>query len=494
MALRTLVERFARTRGPFSTSDAAERFGLPRAPIESELQELESHGQVYRGPFSAAPSDTEWCDAQALKRIRRLSLAKARGEVSAVDGRAYARFLIGWHGVDDQGRQAFDRVEQLLNAIEQIQGVAIPASALEADVLAARVPDYRAQDLDVLVARGDVVLEGRGALGARDGKVALYLAPHRALLGHRPAPSHEGEVESRARAALASRGAIFFPEIVRTLPDVRERDLLDALWSLFWNGEITNDSVSALRARTADASSSSSRRSVAARMSRYRSRFDIPRDAVGRFSILDALPSETAETRLASIEQWLARYGVLTREAITSEAKEGGFSAVYPLLRALEERGQVRRGYFIEGLGALQFADASVVDRLREARAPGAGDSAAVLAATDPAQPFGITLPWPSWTKGEGERRARHHVVIADGELSVLFAGDGARAIVHLPESESDAAHVARLSARAIVEWMRRSAIRLIGHAPNSDPLNRGALAEALLEAGLSASGPGFRI
>jgi ATP-dependent Lhr-like helicase len=201
------------------------------------------------------------------------------------------------------------------------------------------------------------------------------------------------------------------------------------------------------------------------------------------------------EGQLATIEQWLSRHGVLTREAISAEAKDGGFSAVYPLLRALEERGQVRRGYFIEGLGALQFADPSAVDRMRELKDGGSEvrDRAAVLAATDPANPFGFTLPWPDWCDNNGERRARMHVLIADGELTALLFGDGARVVVRLPDEESERDRLGRLSAFAILSFMRRRALRIVGHEDAGAPLNDSAMAKPLREAGLIPSGPGFR-
>ena len=489
-----LLRRFAQTRGPFSTADAVARYGLSRDVVAETLERLESRGDLYRGPFTPDAVDVEWCDAAVLKRIRRQSLAKARGEVSAVDSRDYARFLVAWNGLGDEASHGGDRIEALLAAVEQIQGAAIPTSALEQDVLLSRVPEYRGQDLDVLVSRGDVVVEGRGALNTRDGRVALYIGPHRDALGATPFEPCVGEPFARIRSVLAGRGALFFPEIARALPDLRSHDLIDALWSLFWNGEVTNDAVSALRARTAGASVSASRRIVASTMNRYRSRFDIPREAVGRFSLLTPPGGDRAEVALASIEQWLARYGVLTREAVMAEGCTGGFSGIYPVLRALEERGQVRRGYFVEGLGALQFADPAAVDRLREIKAARDSGQSVVLAATDPAQPFGATLRWPEWTKGEGERRAHHHVTIADGTLTALLAGEGSRVLVHLPDNEGESARLARLTARAIAAWMRRGAIRIIGHAPSPRALNQGLLAAALRSEGLSPSGPGFRL
>ena len=498
-ALAALVERFVRPRGPFTLRDLCSRFGLSREAARAEVERLEERGRLIRGPFSREPLETEWCDLDVLGRIRRLSLAKARGGVRPVEGRDYARFLVDWHGAapdlgaaeNDPGDDS-ERGEALLAAVDQLQGCAVPASALEVDVLASRVSGYRPQDLDGLIARGEVVLEGRGSLGAHDGKVALYLSPNRSLLGRGAAAPLDHDVAVRVRSALQARGAMFLPELEAACAGVRRRDVIDALWDLFWNGEVTSDSAAAVRARTFDPGKTPGQRFGSARMGRYRSRLDVPADAVGRFALLPALPEVSTPGRLATLEQWLARHGILTREAISAEAREGGFSAVYSLLRALEERGQVRRGYFIEGLGALQFADPAAVDRLRELKDSSPEPEAVVLAATDPANPFGVTLPWPGWCDQQGERRARAHVVIADGELTALLQADGARAMVHAPEVERE--RLGRVGGRAIASWMRRRALRIIGHETQGTPLNQSALASALREAGLIPSGPGFRL
>jgi ATP-dependent Lhr-like helicase len=497
--LRAIAGRFARTRGPFTTAALSARWALARDQAGEVIEALEAAGRLLRGPFSRSPVDDEWCDVDALGRIRRLSLAKARGGVHPASGRDYARFLTAWHGLDADSLEtpepaSAERGDALLRAIDQLQGCAVPASALEADILPGRVSGYRPQDLDLLVARGEVVLEGRGALGARDGKVALYLAPNRALLGPAPREPLRGEIHARLRGLLKERGAIFLPEIQAASPLSRREDLVDALWGLFWNGEVTNDSASALRARTFDPVRSPGKRFIAATRGRYRPGLDTPGDGVGRFSLLPPPLEVSAEGRLAAIEQWLARHGILTREAISAEAKEGGFTAVYGLLRALEERGQIRRGYFIEGLGALQFADPGAVERLRDLKDGVREMGAVVLAATDPANPFGVALPWPAWCAGEGERRARAHVVIADGELTALLHADGARAIVHLPHGRDDSERLGRASGFAIHRWMRMRALRIIGHESQGAPLNQGALAQGLNAAGLIPSGPGFRL
>jgi ATP-dependent Lhr-like helicase len=499
-ALRALIDRFARTRGPFATAELASRYQLQPEVATAELEALEAEGRLIRGPFTRAATDVEWCEIESLGRIRRLSLVRARGGVHPAAPMDYARFLLNWHGIVDRGQaeSPIDRTESLLSAIDQIQGFAVPASALEVDILASRVPDYRPQDLDLLVAQGEVVLEGQGSLGSRDGRVALYLARNRLLFGRPPQRPLDDEAAAAVRAALETKGALFLPEIEAACPGLRAADLLDAIWALFWNGEVTSDSTAALRARSAPSQSVARKRFVSALRGRYRSRSQTAADGVGRFSLLAQRPPESTETGLAVIEQWLSRHGVVTRETVRGEGRDGGFSAVYPVLRALEERGQVRRGYFIEGLGALQFADPGAVDRLREVRDQPRPARAVVLAATDPANPFGVTLSWPAWCEGYAERRAHTHVVIEDGGLAALLSAEGARVSVrpdaHKAAASDDASRMVEASGEAIAAWMRRRSIRIIGHETADAPLNLSPLSPALRRAGLAPSGPGFRL
>jgi ATP-dependent Lhr-like helicase len=131
----------------------------------------------------------------------------------------------------------------------------------------------------------------------------------------------------------------------------------------------------------------------------------------------------------------LARYGILTREVATLEELPGGFAALYPVLEAMEEAGRAQRGYFIDGVGGAQFAQASMgaVDRLRACAA--AESPARVLAATDPANPFGWALPWPS----DRARRAQGaRVVIVDTE-PVLFLTSNGKNVFSLPAASDSA-------------------------------------------------------
>ena len=405
-ALGALLGRWARTHGPFLSAEVAERFGLPLAVADSLLGARAEAGQLLRGGFRPVgeaggvegPGDSgmeaEWCDPDVLRRLRQRSLAVLRKEIEPVDQSALARFLPEWHGVGSTA----GGLDRLVEVIGQLGGVAIAASVLERDVLAARVANYAPRLLDELAAAGEVAWTGAGPLGRDDGKVMLFLRHHGAAL--RPVPPESGRPNGadhdRLRRVLADRGACFF----RELAGADDRVALDALWDLVWAGEVTNDSFAAVRAFLRG----DRRRQAGHRRPRPGSLTVLgPPRAQGRWSLVDAeLPVgevsavERARTAAAVL---LERHGVLTREAVRGEGHPGGFASVYPALRALEEMGRARRGYFVTGLGGAQFALPGAVDRLRGTGAGTAGaggDGALVLAATDPANVYGVSMAWPT--------------------------------------------------------------------------------------------------
>jgi len=427
--LGSLLGRFARTHGPFRSEEPAARFGLPVGVVEALLAARADAGVLLRGEFRPGGSGREWCDPEVLRSLRQRSLAALRKEVEPVDAGALAGFLPAWQGVGSDARG----LDRLFEVVRQLQGVAMPASVLERDVLPARMADYSPRLLDELTAAGEVVWVGAGPLGRDDGKVMLFLRGNAALLrpaitGDRP----DGPEHDRLREFLGRRGASFFRELSGT----DDKLSLDALWDLVWAGEVTNDSFAALRAF---AGGVGSKARTAKRSGRPRvgslTVLGPPR-AQGRWSLVEAdLPvvevSATARGH-ALATALLDRHGVLTREAVRGEGHPGGFAGVYPVLRAMEESGRCRRGYFVAGLGGAQFALPGAVDRLRADRRDnylnGAGKGAIVLAATDPANAYGLSLPWPV----TGPRRvAGAYVVLLDG-LPCLYVEKGAKGLVAL--------------------------------------------------------------
>ena len=421
--LTDLVARHARTHGPFHAEACAQRLGVPVERVVACLRTLEQRDRVLEGEFRPDGSGREWVDADVLRRLKRRSLAALRSEVEPVDAAALGRFLPAWQQVRAAtGTSRRRGVDAVLETIGQLQGAPIPASVLEADVLAARLYDYRPGDLDELIVAGELVWLGVEPLGASDGRIALCfrdqvdrLAP--AAVG--PAPA--GELHAAIRDHLAARGASFWPELHQAVGVSDQDAVLAALWDLVWAGEVTNDAFAPVRALVRG--DGARPRATAARRGRGRPgrlTRSGPPTAQGRWSLtrelLGSEPCSPTEKATAVAEQLLERHGVVTRESLRIEAVPGGFATVYPVLRAAEESGRVRRGYAVAGLGAAQFAVPGAIDRLRALREPADEDqpSVVVLAATDPAQPYGAALPWPP-TAGRPSRSAGAFVVLVDG-------------------------------------------------------------------------------
>jgi ATP-dependent Lhr-like helicase len=455
-----LVRRYARTHGPFTLREAAERFALDAPVVEQALHLLAAEGRVLEGGFRPGGLNREWCDAEILRQIRRKSLAKLRREVEPVEQYTLARFLTHWQGLVAPRRTGHN-LDALLDAIENLQGAPIPASLLESQVLPARISDYAPSGLDTLIAAGEVAWAGVEPIGERDGRIALFLADKLPLLAQqRPIGEPLTEREEKLLAVLESTGASFFDPLHQAAGGGYPGETIDALWSLVWRGLITNDSLHALRSYTARPESARAPRRLQTGTV-FRSRRTTPPAAQGRWSLLPLRATKNAEHAPSTTEashalalQLLNRYGVLMREHVAAENVPGGFSAVYDVLKALEESGRIRRGYFVAGLGATQFALPAAVDLLRQLRtAPPAEKPEFVqLAATDPANPYGSVLRWPDLPVAEEDsetapriltRAAYAEVIVRNGQLVSWLRRGNPNILVFLPSEEPERGQVA---------------------------------------------------
>ena len=495
-ALRELVSRHARTHGPFTASEVARRWGVGEAAVLSALEELLRAGRVLEGGFRPGGSGREWCAPEVLATLRRRSLAALRRQVEPAEPEALARVLLDWQGVATRASAPLVRggADALLDVVEQLQGAALPASVLERDLLPARLPAYRSEDLDTLCAAGEVVWVGLGALGDRDGRLALFLTDDLPLLLPPPPEPPAGALHQAIREHLLRHGASFFGELLEAAGGGLAQPVVDALWDLAWAGEVTSDTPGALRAFLAARVVRDERRG---RLSSFRSRRQVPPSAVGRWSRVSrprraVTPTERAK---ALAEQLLARHGVLTRGAVAFEAVAGGLSVLYPVLRALEEAGRVRRGYFVSGLGGLQFAQPGALDQLRARREPDPETpTAVVLASADPANPYGAALAWPSTDDVRLQRAAGSHVVLFDGALVAFVSRAGREVAPLLPADEPQRSRAGAAAAQALRTWCERRGRPGLGWAPEGAALAAGPLAPFLVQAGFVRSGPGFRL
>jgi len=454
--LGDLVSRYARTHGPFAAQEIASRMGLGVAVVLDALRRLATDRRVVEGEFRPGATGSEWCDAEVLRRLRSRSLAALRQEVEPVDAPTLGRFLPAWQNVGSKLRG----IDGLAQVIDQLSGVALPASAWESLVLPARLRDYTPAWLDELTLSGEVIWAGSGVLPGSDGWVSLHHADAAPItlptaLDREAANDDLTELERSVLGALGGGGAYFFRQLQSALsvdgtPPL-DRDLQLALWNLVWAGWITNDTLGPLRSFLGGKAPAASRPRSAQRSRTYRPRVStaVAQSGLpvvsGRWSLLPEAQADPTLRAKAMGELLLERHGVVTRGSVVSEGIRGGFALAYKVLSGFEESGRARRGYFVEGLGAAQFATGPTVDRLRSfSRAPGEIEEPAVvtLAATDPANPYGAALPWP---QGEGHRPGRKAgsiVVLVDGKL-VLYIERGGKTVLTFGSTEQQLEHAA---------------------------------------------------
>jgi ATP-dependent Lhr-like helicase len=456
--LAWILRRFARGRGPFTTAEVAARYSLSLEDAEEKLTAL----GLVRGELRPGGTEREWSDPDVLRRLRRASLAALRKEIEPAEPAALGRFLPAWQGID--------RRATLREALVPLQGISLPVALWESDVLPRRVPRYEPAQLDQLTASGEAVWVGAGL-----ERVAVYFREDAPALG-RPAalPAPESMEHDRIREALRT-GALFWFDLLRET-GLESETLMPALWDLVWAGEVTNDAWQPLRAR---------RRYATPRQDRRPRRFSRQRaDAItatqGRWSSTGGLFPGNPDTRTLA-ELLLERQGIVTRDGVRAEGIPGGYAPVYRELRRLEVLGTCRRGYFVEGLGGAQFALPGAVERLRDRPSE---QTALVLAAADPAQPFGAALPWPKRAGARAARVAGAYVVLLGGEPA-LFVERGGRSLVPLREPEEG---WLREALAALVENMPRMRVkRLAVERFDGRPVGETEVMPLLLEAGFLA-------
>jgi len=528
--LGDLALRYARTHAPFTAGDLAARYGLTLESAEAVLVRLTGESRLLEGEFRPGGTRREWTDADVLRMIRRRSLARLRKEVEPVDQAALGRFAVSWQGLAKKRRGA----DALLDVVEQLQGAPLPASILETEILAARLEHYEPGDLDAVIAAGEVVWVGIEPLGDRDGRLALYLTDHLPRLLPQPHGAPQPEFSQRERAlldSLAARGASFFAPLHEAAGAGYPTETVDALWNLVWRGLITNDTVHALRAFTR--SRATSRRRANREAPAFRSRRLVPPSAEGRWALVRPLEDDAARPARGTIaahtkvrqktttwaaavaQQLLSRHGVLTRESIAAESVAGGFGVIYSVLKAMEDSGRIRRGYFVAGLGATQFALPGALDLLRSMRDSSEDSGVVALAAADPANPYGATLKWPAAappaaattaatnrsganiSTGRGPTRTvGASVILVDGALVAYLARGDRQLLTWVPESEPQRSRAARTMARTLIDRARSG-----GETPrgmlieeiNGSPAGTHPLAPYFIEAGFVAGAMGLQ-
>ncbi len=495
-----LVLRWARTHGPFVASSIAQRYGLGRAVAEAACEGLVAVGTLVAGSFvdmagEAANERRQYCHSQVLALIKRRTLALLRKDVEPVEQVAFARFLAEWQGVGSGARG----IDAVLGAIEQLSGYPMPASAVESMILPARVADYAASMLDELTAAGEIYWVGDGQIGESDGWVRWYATDQEP---HAPRGEPSQFRSQELLAALASGGAYFFDTLLPPgLPIADRSQYLDALWELVWAGLVTGDTFAPVRSLAASGAHRRPNRPVA-RTHRTRlagaglgrptrtPRFSTP-TAAGRWSLVQRSTSNAADRLASDIFAQLDRYGVVTRGSVLTENAEGGFGAAYRALSSLEEAGQCRRGYFVEGLGAAQFALTGAVDRLRGHQRAPVDPAAVVLAAADPANPYGASLPWPGREGHRPGRKAGALVVLVGGALT-FYVERGGKTLLSFTEDSARLEPAAAALARSVQQGLLGKLT--VERADGAHVFGSVRVSEALQNAGFRMTPQGMRL
>jgi ATP-dependent Lhr-like helicase len=515
-----LVSRYTRTHTPFPAAEAAARLGLGVAVVTDALRRLASDRRAVEGEFRPGATGSEWVDAEVLRRLRSRSLAALRSEVEPVPQSSLGRFLPDWQKVGSLDaaatpstpRPGLRGIDGLVTAIDQLAGVALPASAWESLILPSRVRDYSPAMLDELTTTGEVLWAGRGELTGGDGWLSLHLADSAPLTLAEPSLTDASELHDRILLALTGGGAYFFRQLSAALAPAGEVDdatLATALWELAWAGLVSNDTLAPLRAKlgaTPRARAVTRRpRRPSALGSRRRPEMAFapsstaPPTVAGRWSLLPETELATTPRATALAEQLLERHGIVTRGAVVSEGVVGGFALAYKVLSGLEETGRTRRGYFIEGLGAAQFATPATVDRLR-AFAPDAAAAelreqprvALTLAACDPANPYGAALNWPDPPTGHRPgRKAGALVVLVDGALA-LYVERGGKTLLDFLAADDGAGRES--AAASLAGTVRASGGKLRVEKIDGEFSVGTVLGEALVRAGFAPTPQGLRL
>ncbi|MGE2816895.1 ATP-dependent helicase [Mycobacterium heidelbergense] len=510
--LGELLGRYARTHTPFTTAEVAARFGLGLRVSADVLGRLAADGRLVRGDF-VTPAEApgagaeQWCDADVLRILRRRSLAALRAQVEPVSTAAYGRFLPAWHRVSSPQ----SGIDGLMSVIDQLAGVRIPASAIEPLVLAPRIRDYSPAMLDELLATGEVTWSGAGAISGSDGWIAFHTSESAPLTLAAPAEIDLTEAHRAILDTLAGGGAYFFRQLAQD--GVGEAKLKAALWELIWAGRVTGDTFAPVRAvlggtGTRKRSAPAHRAHRPPRLSRYSVAHAQHRPAdptvAGRWSALSAPEPDSTVRAHYQAELLLNRHGVLTRGAVAAEGVAGGFATLYKVLSTFEEAGRCQRGYFVESLGGAQFAVASTVDRLRsylDGIDPERPEyRAVVLAAADPANPYGAALPWPTSEDGPGPgarpgRKAGALVVLVDGELAWFLERGGRSLLTFTDDSAADHAAAAALADLVSTRRVASILVERIDGVPALQPRAGGpGPVDALSDAGFVRTPRGMRL
>jgi ATP-dependent Lhr-like helicase len=536
-ARRDVLARYLALAGPVSITDIQARYPFDSAWLERRLDEWERTRVLVRGSLGPERGVVRWTARRPLERARRLELARARKAIEAVELPAFARFMQRWQHLTPDTR--LSGAEGTATALSQLYGLARPAAAWERDYLPARVASYEPASLSALASSGQLVwaaeaaaprstaMPAAGGAAPAVGRIRFFERGTGRLWLVLPDESILGEPARKALGALRQLGASFTSDLAAATASGPQR-LRDALRELVAAGLLTNDTVETLRdvirhrpvfpAKRPDESDPTrwlpddftpspsrpvvQRRPTVRRLARW-SRPDRPGAALwgGRWSLvhtpgsLGPEPDDDAELAEAVARQWLVRYGIVSRDWWRRERPAVSWRAIYHVLKRLEFRGDVQRGYFVAGLAGAQFALPDAVEMLRAAVPPDAEpDAPQVMATSDPANVYSLALQGVDRESISRPRGSGAQIVTVSGKVILSTEARGRRVRIRAgadPATVRAALEslVAQLTARRGTERRRDVIVETI----DGEGATGSAWAPVLRDAGFRNDGSALR-
>lgn len=499
-ALKAVLGRFLRTHGPVSQAELEQRYcgRISRGALIGVLEALRSLGEACCGHFVEGKGTPQWCSAEVLEQLRRMSLGLQRREVTPSSPEEYTRFLLRWQYATGASRAS--GAEGLEKVVRRLHGVCLPAELWERDVLPVRVSGFTPRLVDEMCMSGRLTWAGDPQCGP--GWVALMLRELEPL--SRWSPQGEGMPGVRAVQvldALQRKGALFLGDLLSET-GLSIAELTEALWELVWLGLVTNDSFEALRAGIRSAFRPPIEPVVKQRppaplfgpgrraLRRVSARKVEPTSGVwsGRWALTGRVsPPSDEDAAEAAVEAALNRYGIVTREVCAADPLLPSWNAMYGVLQRMEFVGTVRRGYFVKGLSGAQFALPEAVDLLNAVRSQGADDEAVILNSCDPANPYGASRCFDLPPELRTQRSPETYIVLLDGRPVLVAEGLGQRISVARDIGEEELARALKCLPRLVAGEARTAAsrrrrMRLEVREFNGEPV-LGSRAEAHLAA-----------
>jgi ATP-dependent Lhr-like helicase len=541
-ARRAILRRVLSTHGPLTKRWILDRYPWEADWLETALATLVESGEVVAGqitpgtrPPSTGPVELEYCDRRNLERIHRQTLALLRKEVEPVSVYAYADFLTRWQHLHPS--QRLSGPGALVQLLQQLRGVPAPGAVWERDLLPLRLDPFDAQELQGLCRQGDLVWVGSGSKDPRWTRIRfLFRGEGHLFLPSEPETPDLSPEAQTVLTFLKSEGACFFADL-ETGTDLGAQQLTAALAELVMGGLVTNDSLQSLRGLLAwspeeegaarkplsslDAELSAWRRArttappIGQRPSRTRlrraqravsQRLEPPstaREWPGRWGLVHRIgvwgkDVDYAKRIARQARQLLQCYGIVTRQSLKSweaglEERELDWGALYRHFQLMEMRGEVRRGYFVQGLPGVQFALPEAVERLRDWTHPPAPEAGPIssemtgelvlLNACDPANLFGPSLPGAEASEPDPARFSRipsNYVVLLHGRPVLLLETGGER-LTSLPDLPPQ---TLKRALRLALDHIAPALGRLTASQWNGGPVVDSAVAPLLEEIG----------